>query len=96
MESLGGGIILWGLKCQFIPVTGLNFLLIWLKRCKTKHNTMQIEENNQNIIHIITSHADGVLEVSGFGTLKFWCFIHKHIMQSHVHSAQQVLTQGRA
>jgi hypothetical protein len=60
MESFGGGIILWGLKLQFIPITGFKFFLGWLESWKAIHNTMQVLGNNQNFLHIITYHDDGV------------------------------------
>jgi hypothetical protein len=50
-----------------------------------------MQGNNQDVIHIATSRSDGVLKVSGFQTLKLWCFIHNHVMQSHLHCAEQVV-----
>jgi hypothetical protein len=95
MEGSGRGIILWGLKRQFIPFTGFKFFLGWFESLKTRHTTMQFQGNNQNVIHIVASHADGVWKVSGFQTLKFWWFTHNHTMQSHLHCAEQVVTQGK-
>jgi hypothetical protein len=60
MESYGGGIILWGLKSQFVPITGFELFLGWFESFKSRQNTMQVQGNNQNVLQIITSHADEV------------------------------------
>jgi hypothetical protein len=60
MKGFGRGFILWGLIRQFIPLTGFKFFLGWFESWKTRHITMKIQGNNQNIIQIVTSHDDGV------------------------------------
>jgi hypothetical protein len=60
MKGFGRVVILWGLIRQFIPLTGLKLLLGWFEIWKARHNTMQVQGNNQNVVHSFTSHDEGV------------------------------------
>jgi hypothetical protein len=55
-----GHSLLRTLKGQLIPITGIRLLLGWFESWKTRHNTIQFQRNNQNFLHIITSHDESV------------------------------------
>jgi hypothetical protein len=60
MEGYDKEIAFWGLKHQLIPLPGFKLVLGWFEIWKAMHNTMQAQWNNQDVIHIVPSHADGV------------------------------------
>jgi hypothetical protein len=47
-------------QTSIIPLTGFKFFSGWFESWKEIHNTVQVQGNNQNVFHVVTSHADGV------------------------------------